>query len=125
MRVHSKIVNACLAFGLMSGTGWADEACQSPAEFTAHLETHAAESLSVERIADITGPAAQPIVDLYNQTPPPGDVQADEVLVFHALSRLTGQEHPQWVVALFFKGCKQEAAMVPSSAFRALVGSGV
>jgi hypothetical protein len=102
----------------------ADPACEKPAELVAEVASSAPPFLAVEQIADITGPGVAQIVERFNSLPPVSDYQADEAVIIHALVRTTGEEHPKWVVALFFHGCKQAAAAVPSAAFRPLVGSG-
>src|SRR6185312_8388406 len=103
----------------------ADPACESPEELTTDVVTHAPPFLAVERIADISGEGVAQIVKAFNSLPPASEWQADRVLVFHALMKTTGEEHPQWVVALFFHGCKQAAAMVPGHVFKPLVGPNV
>lgn len=104
---------------------YADQACQSVAELTLDVTSHAPDTLTVERIADVTGPNVAALASAYNALPPASDNQADEVLIFHAVRKDDGREHPQWVVALFFKGCKQAAALVPAAQFKELVGLGV
>jgi hypothetical protein len=98
------------------------DACVSEEAFVKGATAGVPEGLSVTVLKVLHDQDAQTVVTAYNQLPPASAWEADSVVIMHAVSKATGDEHPKWLVALFKDGCKVDAAMIPASLLRVAIG---
>jgi hypothetical protein len=112
-----------LALGISAcNPAYADGACQSEGDFVTEVVSDANPGLNIGPVATLQGLAVTQVLQAFNDTPPSTSFEADEILILHATRASDGEEHPQWLVALFKDHCKVTAAMVPAAKFRQLVG---
>lgn len=103
----------------------APAACVKAADLVAQVQASADDSLVISVLEDFTGPSAKVLLDFYNSQPPQSEYVADEVVILHAVAKISGAEHPAWALALFKAGCKVQVGMFPSAVIKQVMTSSI